>query len=89
MPQLPAGRAWHWQGRPLLPLPTLEKLTRIGSSLGKPTAPITFTRDGKYALASLAERKADGGALMVLDGATLKEIKRIPLDKPVGAYALP
>ena len=89
MPQLPAGRAWHWQGRPLLPLPTLEKLTRIGSSLGKPPAHIAFTHYEKFALASLAERKADGGALIVLDGATLKVIKRIPLDMPVGAYALP
>ena len=39
-------------------------------------------------LASLWERKADGGALIVFDAATFKEVKRIPMDKPVGKYNL-
>ena len=29
-----------------------------------------------------------GGALVVLDAATFKEVKRIPMDKPVGKYNL-
>lgn len=46
-------------------------------------AHIEFTRDGKYALASLWEHD---GALIVYDAATLKEVKRIPAKKPVGKY---
>ena len=34
------------------------------------------------------ERRADGGALIVLDAATFKEVKRVPVDKPVGKYNL-
>jgi DNA-binding beta-propeller fold protein YncE/cytochrome c553 len=67
---------------------SLEKVTEIRTDPGKTLAHIEFTRDGKYALASLWERKADGGALIVFDAASFKEIKRIPMDKPVGKYNL-
>lgn len=67
---------------------SLEKVAAIKTDPGKTMAHIAFTRDGKYALASLRERKADGGALIVFDAATFKEIKRIPMDKPVGKYNL-
>ncbi|MDP2811712.1 MAG: cytochrome D1 domain-containing protein [Rhodocyclaceae bacterium] len=67
---------------------TLEKVAEVKVSPGRTLAHIEFTRDGKYALASLWERKADGGALIVFDAATFKEVKRIPMDKPVGKYNL-
>ncbi|MBK9572794.1 MAG: c-type cytochrome [Rhodoferax sp.] len=67
---------------------SLERVTEIKTDPGKTLAHIEFTRDGKYALASLWERKADGGALIVFDAATFKEVKRIPMDKPVGKYNL-
>jgi mono/diheme cytochrome c family protein/WD40 repeat protein len=67
---------------------TLEIVSQIKTDPGKTLAHIEFTRDGKYALASLWERKADGGALIVFDATTFKEIKRIPMDKPVGKYNL-
>ncbi|OGB32007.1 MAG: cytochrome C oxidase Cbb3 [Burkholderiales bacterium RIFCSPLOWO2_12_FULL_61_40] len=67
---------------------TLEIVTQIKTDPGKTLAHIEFTRDGKYALASLWERKADGGALVVFDAQTFKEVKRIPMDKPVGKYNL-
>jgi DNA-binding beta-propeller fold protein YncE/cytochrome c553 len=67
---------------------TLEKVAEVKVMPGKTFAHIEFTRDGKYALASLWERKADGGAIVVLDAATFKEVKRIPMDKPVGKYNL-
>ncbi len=67
---------------------SLEKVAEVKVAPGKTFAHIEFTRDGKYALASLWERKADGGALVVLDAATFKEVKRIPMDKPVGKYNL-
>lgn len=67
---------------------TLEIVAQIKTDPGKTLAHIEFTRDGKYALASLWERKADGGALIVFDAETFKEIKRIPMDKPVGKYNL-
>ena len=50
---------------------------------GKTLAHIEFTRDGRYALASLWELD---GALIVYDAQTLEEVKRIPMQKPVGKY---
>ncbi len=67
---------------------TLEKVTEIRTDPGKTLSHIEFTRDGRYALASLSERKADGGAVIVFDAATFREVKRIPMDKPVGKYNL-
>ena len=67
---------------------TLEKVAEVKTDPGKTLAHVEFTRDGKYVLASLWERKADGGALIVFDAATFKELKRIPMDKPVGKYNL-
>lgn len=66
----------------------LEKVAEVKVMPGKTLAHIEFTRDGRHALASLWERKADGGALVVFDAATFKEVKRIPMDKPVGKYNL-
>ena len=67
---------------------TLEKVAEVKTDPGKTLAHVEFTRDGKYALASLWERKSNGGALIVFDAATFKEVKRIPMDKPVGKYNL-
>jgi hypothetical protein len=50
---------------------------------GKTLAHVEFTRDGRYALASLLE---NDGALIVYDARTLEEVKRIPMNKPVGKY---
>jgi WD40 repeat protein len=67
---------------------SLEVVAQLRPAPGKTVAHIEFTRDGRYALASLWERKADGGAIIVFDAATLKEVKRMPMDKPVGKYNL-
>ncbi|MBI5110043.1 MAG: c-type cytochrome [Rhodocyclales bacterium] len=67
---------------------TLEKVAEIRTNPGKTLAHVEFTRDGNYVLASLWERKADGGALIVFDAASFREVKRIPMDKPVGKYNL-
>ena len=50
---------------------------------GKTLAHIEFTKDGRYALASLWE---NDGALIVYDAQTFKEVKRLPMSKPVGKY---
>ena len=50
---------------------------------GKTFAHVEFTRDGRYVLASLWDMD---GALIVYDAATLKEVKRLPMKKPVGKY---
>ena len=50
---------------------------------GKTSAHVEFTRDGKYALVSIWDMD---GALVVYDGDTLEEVKRIPMRKPVGKY---
>ncbi|QNP50347.1 nitrite reductase [Diaphorobacter aerolatus] len=50
---------------------------------GKTLAHVEFTRDGKYALASLWEMD---GAVIVYDASNFKEIKRLPMSKPVGKY---
>ncbi|MBL0074954.1 MAG: c-type cytochrome [Rhodocyclaceae bacterium] len=67
---------------------TLEKVAEVSTEPGKTLAHVEFDRYGKYVLASLWERKQDGGAIIVYDAKTFKEIKRIPMDKPVGKYNL-
>lgn len=67
---------------------TLAVVARLRPEPGKTLAHVEFTRDGRYVLASLWERKADGGCLIVYDANTLQEIKRLPMDKPVGKYNL-
>ncbi len=48
---------------------------------GKTLAHIEFTKDGRYALASVWEMD---GAVVVFDAQTFKEVKRLPMSKPVG-----
>ena len=62
---------------------TLEVVARLTPAPGKTLAHVEFDRYGRYALASLWE---DDGALIVYDARTLKEVKRIPMKKPVGKY---
>jgi len=62
---------------------TLEIAAQLRPAPGKTLAHIEFDRYGKYALASLWEMD---GALVVFDARTLKEVKRIPMRKPVGKY---
>jgi cytochrome c553/DNA-binding beta-propeller fold protein YncE len=62
---------------------TLEPVASVRPEPGKTLAHIEFTRDGRYALASLWEQD---GALIVFDAATFREVKRIPMRKPVGKY---
>ena len=62
---------------------TLEIVARLKPEPGKTLAHVEFTRDGRYALASLWE---DEGAVIVYDAQSLKEIKRLPMSKPVGKY---
>lgn len=62
---------------------TLEVAARLRPAPGRTLAHVEFTRDGRYALASLSE---EDGALIVFDAATLAEVKRIPMRKPVGKY---
>jgi mono/diheme cytochrome c family protein len=65
---------------------TLEPVAHLRPAPGKTLAHVEFTRDGRYALASLWERADRGGAIIVFDARTLAEVKRIPMDKPVGKY---
>jgi hypothetical protein len=62
---------------------TLEVAARLTPAPGRTLAHIEFDRYGRYALASLWEHD---GALIVFDAATLREVKRIPMNKPVGKY---
>ena len=62
---------------------TLAPVASVKGPPGQTLAHIEFTQDGKYALASLWE---DDGALIVYDAATFKEVKRLPMRKPVGKY---
>jgi mono/diheme cytochrome c family protein/DNA-binding beta-propeller fold protein YncE len=61
---------------------TLEPVASVREP-GRTLAHIEFTKDGRHALASLWE---DDGALIVYDAATFKEVKRLPMRKPVGKY---
>ena len=61
----------------------LEVVAELKPEPGKTFAHVEFTRDGKYVLASLWEMD---GALIIYDAATLQEVKRLPMKKPVGKY---
>ncbi|HNQ75286.1 MAG TPA: cytochrome D1 domain-containing protein, partial [Pseudothauera hydrothermalis] len=62
---------------------TLEVVREIAGQPGRTLAHVEFTRDGRYALASIWE---DDGAVVVYDAQTLQEVKRLPMKKPVGKY---
>ena len=62
---------------------TLEVAHRLTPAPGKTAAHVEFTRDGRYALVSVWEMD---GALVVYDAATFKEVKRLPMKRPVGKY---
>jgi len=62
---------------------TLEIVADLKPEPGKTATHVEFDRYGKYALVSLWEMD---GALIVYDAKTLKEIKRLPMKRPVGKY---
>jgi DNA-binding beta-propeller fold protein YncE len=62
---------------------SLEVVASLKPAPGRTAAHIEFTRDGRYALASIWEQD---GAIVVYDAATFREVKRIPMVKPSGKY---
>jgi hypothetical protein len=62
---------------------SLEIIATLKPEPGKTSTHVEFDRYGKYALVSIWEHD---GALIVYDAATLKEIKRLPMKRPVGKY---
>ena len=62
---------------------TLAVVAELKPEPGKTFAHVEFTKDGKHVLASLWEMD---GALIIYDAATLQEVKRLPMKKPVGKY---
>ena len=62
---------------------TLEVVADLKPEPGKTATHVEFDRYGKYALVSLWEMD---GAVIVYDAKTFKEIKRLPMKRPVGKY---
>jgi hypothetical protein len=62
---------------------SLKLVKTLRPAPGKTAAHAEFTRDGKYVLISIWD---GDGALLVYDAATLKETKRLPMNKPSGKY---
>ncbi len=62
---------------------SLEIVATLKPIPGKTATHVEFDRYGKYALVSIWEMD---GALIVYDANTLKEIKRLPMKRPVGKY---
>jgi len=62
---------------------SLEIVKTLRPAPGKTSAHVEFTRDGRYALLSIWDMD---GAIIVYDAATLEEVRRIPMRKPVGKY---
>lgn len=62
---------------------SLEVVAALTPEPGKTASHVEFSRDGRYALVSVAE---EDGWLVIYDAATLKEVKRLPMKKPSGKY---
>jgi mono/diheme cytochrome c family protein len=62
---------------------SLEIVATLRPEPNKTSMHVEFDRYGKYALVSLWEMD---GALIVYDAKSLKEIKRLPMKRPVGKY---
>lgn len=62
---------------------TLEIVATLRPEPDKTSTHVEFDRYGKYALVSIWEQD---GALIVYDAATLQEVKRLPMRRPVGKY---
>lgn len=62
---------------------SLELAHTLRPMPGKNAAHVEFTRDGSHLILSVWDEE---GALIVYDSDTLKEIKRIPMNKPSGKY---
>lgn len=62
---------------------SLKVVGSVTPAKGRTSAHVEFTRDGRYALVSLSEMD---GAIVVYDASTWKEVKRLPMVKPMGKY---
>jgi hypothetical protein len=62
---------------------TLEIVETLRPEPGKTSAHVEFDKTGRHALVSIWE---NDGAVVVYDAQTLKEIKRLPMNKPSGKY---
>ncbi len=59
----------------------LEIIKTLKPEPGKTSACVEFTKNGNHAMVSIREMD---GALIIYDAKTLKEVKRLPMKKPVG-----
>lgn len=62
---------------------SLEIIRTLRPVPGAAVGHIEFTRNGTHALVSVWQ---DDGALIVYDAATLEEVRRLPMHKPLGKY---
>ncbi len=62
---------------------TLEVVRQLRLRPGKTNAHVEFTRDGRYALVSIMENP---GELVIVDAKTFREVKALPMSKPIGKY---
>ncbi|MCC7045496.1 MAG: c-type cytochrome [Alphaproteobacteria bacterium] len=62
---------------------SLAVVRTLRPSPGQAASHVEFSRDGRYALVSIAEQD---GALVVIDAETFAEVKRLPMKKPSGKY---
>ena len=62
---------------------SLEIVANLRPLPGKTATHVEFDRYGKYALVSIWEMD---GAIIVYDAKTLKEVKHLPMKRPVGKY---
>ena len=61
----------------------LKIIKTLRPAPGKTAAHVEFSRDGRYALLSIWDKD---GAIVVYDAKSLREIKRLPMNKPSGKY---
>ena len=62
---------------------TLTVVRTLRPEPGRTASHVEFSRDGRYALLSIAEQD---GAILVIDAEQLVTVKRLPMRKPSGKY---
>lgn len=67
---------------------TLESVVELTPAPGKRLAHVAFTANGRHLMVSVSESRDNGGAIIIFDASTFKELGRIPMERPLAVYGM-